>query len=64
MDITFSTAAPQQQALVCVCAVRLDPVIVGLFSYIFSKFEMILEEQDSKKWIYTYIRVSLILNVP
>ena len=61
LGITFSTPVPQQQALVCVYTVRLVPVVVCLFHYIFNKFEVILEEQNSKKWMY--IRVSLILNV-
>jgi len=47
---------------VCVCAVRLDPVVICSFSYTFNMFAVILEEQDSKIWMY--IRVSLILNVP
>jgi len=47
---------------VCVCGVRLDPVVICSFSYTFNMFAVILEEQDSKIWMY--IRVSLILNVP
>jgi hypothetical protein len=62
LGFTFWSAAPQQQASVCWCSDRLLPVVVCFFSYIFNKFEVILEEQDSKNW--RYVRVSLILNVP
>ena len=41
------------------CTFWLDLVVVYFFNYIFNKFEVVLEHQDSKKWMY--IRVNLML---